>query len=161
MSEGLDLNAKQLARSKHFHSLNKDKNRYKKKHPHIIAAKKNLQSKENSEEDENDEQETVDKPRRRKNLPSNAYRYEENQEEENLRQNQEQQEENAYIKNLMLQMISSENEVGFQFSEEKEWDEETLSNYVKIYSNEEILSFSEIMYFTISLPLMLNLLEQI
>jgi hypothetical protein len=35
----LDFNSKGLARSKHFHSLHKDKNKWKKKGKHVATAK--------------------------------------------------------------------------------------------------------------------------
>src|SRR5690348_5508296 len=81
-------NAKSLARSKHHHSQTKDKNRYKKKaHTAGFQKAKQIEAAERQANDVDEEgvvegEEHTAKPRSsRRKLPSNASRYDEDQEE--------------------------------------------------------------------------------
>jgi hypothetical protein len=143
----VELNTKAAARSKHFHSLHKDKNKYKKKSKHLANLKPRGPTQDNNEpedeeeiEEEGEEGTTKDAPKppkqrsrfSRRTIESNDFRYQEEEEKP-------EEDEAAYpsMHSLLEAANSGARSSQFRFQGEKEWDDDEDNNTITAATNKQ------------------------
>ncbi|PRP77601.1 cell death regulator Aven [Planoprotostelium fungivorum] len=125
------LNVKKANRDKHYHSLNKDKNKWKKKNaaklksqgktgaPRPQGQNEQTQSSEEEDDDEEEEERVNRAKYSRRALKSNEDRYVEDEESE------EDEDSSNHISRLLREQVSLDTSSSFRFQNEIDWEEAT------------------------------------